>query len=128
MICTSFNRVLCCIRRKSLMERLVLLLSLCMIGDGIMASDKVLIDNDHFAMYRYCGSMHYVDSEYSGERRQEGCMPPGCMSRAVNAKNTTSWYRWLAVVEMRNLHTNRRIASNSVLEQLTCTGAIITNR
>ena len=128
MIYTSFNRYLCCIRRKFLMKRLVLSMSLCMIGDGIMASDKVLIDNDHFTMYPYCGSMHYEDSEYSGEERQEGCMPPGCMSRAVNAINTTTWYRWLAVVEMQNLHTNRRIASNRVLQQFACTGAVITNR
>ena len=115
-------------RRKSLMKRLVLLLSLCMIGDGIMASDKVTIDNDHFTMYPYCGSMHYVDSEYSGEGTQEGCMPPGCMSRAVNAQNSTSWYRWLVVLEMRNLHTNRTVASNRVLKQFSCTGAVITNR
>ena len=117
MICTSFNSVLCCIRRKSLMKRLVLLLNLCMIENGIVASGKVLIDNDHLAMYPYCGSMDYEDSQYS---TGQSCQ--GCISRAANAQNSTSWYRWLIVLEMRNMKTN------GMVEHYDCTGSVITNR
>ena len=117
MICTSFNSDLCCIRRKSLMKRLVLLLGLYMIEDCIVASREVLIDNDHLAMYPYCGSMDYEDSQYS---TGQSCQ--GCISRAANAQNSTSWYRWLIVLEMRNMKRNGRV------EHYDCTGSVITNR
>ena len=103
MICRSFNRVICCISRKYLMKRLVLLLNLCMIEDGIMAPTQVLIDNDHLAEYPYCGSMNYEGSHYSGDREQDGCV--GCIGRAVNANysSKTTEYRWLVVLQMKNM-------------------------
>ena len=105
--------------RKSFMKRLVLLLlNLCMIKDGIMAPTQVLIDNDHLAEYPYCGSMHYVESTYSTEQRCQ----QGCIGRAVNAKNTTNWHRWLVVLEMENMQTNGDV------ETSTCTGSVITDR
>ena len=123
MICRSFNRVICCISRKSLMKRLVLLLNLCMIEDGIMAPTQVLIDNDHLAEYPYCGSMNYEGSQYSGSPiQQEGCV--GCIGRAVNANysSESTKYRWLVILEMRNMNANREV------EHSTCTGSVITDR
>ena len=123
MICRSFNRVICCISRKSLMKRLVLLLNLCMIKDGIMAPTQVLIDNDHLAEYPYCGSMNYEGSQYPGDPvQQEGCV--GCMGRAVNANysSDSTKYRWLVLLEMRNMNANREV------EHSTCTGSVITDR
>ena len=122
MIGTSFNRVLCCIRRTSLMKRLFLLLSLCMIGDDVMSSDQVLMDNDHRAKYPYCGSMNYEGSHYSGDREQDGCV--GCIGRAVNANysSDSTKYRWLVLLEMRNMNANREV------EQSLCTGSVITDR
>ena len=124
MICRSFNRVICCMHRKSFMKRLVLLLlNLCMIKDGIMVPTQVLIDNEHLAEYPYCGSMNYEGSQYSGSPiQQEGCV--GCMGRAVNANysSDSTQYRWLVLLEMRNMN------ANGVVEHSTCTGSVITDR
>ena len=123
MICRSFNRVICCISRKSLMKRLVLLLNLCMIEDGIMAPTQVLIDNDHLAEYPYCGSMNYEGSQYSGSPiRQDSCV--GCIGRAVNANysSKTTEYRWLVVLQMKNMN------GHGVVNNFLCTGSVITDR
>ena len=110
-------------RLRPLMKRLVLLLNLCMIEDGIMAPTQVLIDNEHLAEYPYCGSMNYEGSTYSGSPvQQEGCV--GCIGRAVNANysSDSTKYRWLVLLEMRNMNANREV------EHSTCTGSVITDR
>ena len=119
MKCTYFNRILCCIRRKSPIKRLVLLLSLCMIEDGTVAT--VEIDNDHLAMYPYCGSMDHEGSQYSMGQSCQGCI--GRAANAKDSKDSTSWYRWLIVLNMRNMKT-----TNGMVEQYDCTGSVITNR
>ena len=119
MICTCFNGVLCCMRRRPLMKRLVLLLNLCMIEDGIMASRQDLIDKDHLAKYPYCGSMYYEGTRYSTGR--QGCMP-NCIGRAVNANRSTSNYRWLVVLEKRNMNVR------GIIRSAACTGSVITER
>ena len=116
---TSFRRVLYCIQRKSIMGRLVLLLNLYMIkyvacwlpNRPPWSSPKVKIDKDHLTEYPYCGSMHYNFSEYASSS-----------SKAVNAKDSTSRYRWLVVLEMENMRLT------GVLERSTCTGSVITDR
>ena len=104
------------------MKRLFLLLSLCMIGDDVMSSDQVLMDNDHRAKYPYCGSMNYEGSHYSRDREQDGCV--GCIGRAVNANysSDSTKYRWLVLLEMRNMNVNGEV------EQSLCTGSVITDR
>ena len=125
MICRCFNRVICCISRKSLMKRIVLLLNLCMFKDGIMAPTQVLIDNEHLAEYPYCGSMDYEGSPYTGVPvQQEGCV--GCIGigRTVNANysSDSTKYRWLVTVQMRNMNANREV------KHFLCTGSVITDR
>ena len=94
-----------------------------MIGDDVMSSDQVLMDNDHRAKYPYCGSMNYEGSQYSGSPiQQEGCV--GCIGRAVNANysSDSTKYRWLVLLEMRNMNVN------GVVEHSLCTGSVITDR
>ena len=90
-----------------------------MIEDGTVAT--VEIDNDHLAMYPYCGSMDYEDSQYSTGQSCQGCI--GRAANAKDSKDSTSWYRWLIVLNMRNMKT-----TNGMVEQYDCTGSVITNR
>ena len=67
------------------------------------------IDEDHLAMYPYCGSMH------QGITQTE--------SRAINSEGSKEDYRWTALLVRENTEPK----SNKV-DILRCSGSIITDR
>ena len=67
------------------------------------------IDEDHYNMFPYCGSMSKQESQTK--------------SRAINAENATENYRWVAFLKREYTET-----ASGKTEVDICSGTIITDR